>query len=257
MICINNCKSKIKKIFIHEKICYFSCTKCKYIFHKDKINKNNYNLSYFNKFYKKNLKVTKKRNLEYQNDKKIILQFYDDKPKSQILDFGAGNGEFIKKFKSRKFIYEINTRVFHNKIKYLNYDHIKKYQFDLIKIRGTIEHLSSLNSIKQILKSLKVNGLLFISATPNYYNLNNLLSPKKFNQLNKLHISQFDYVNLSLFLLKLKMFSIHLDFPYYFTPYQNLKKDYKNIKNIQKSNIKICRPHVGNMLRAVYKKMEK
>ena len=257
MICINNCKKKVKNLFFHEKINYFLCTKCNYIFHKEKVSKNDYNLEYFNKFYKKNLKVTKNRNLEYQNDKNIILKFFDDRPKCKILDFGAGNGNFLKKFKSKKFIYEINSRVFHKKIKYLNINNIKKYKFDLIIIRGTIEHLSSLNNIKNILKSLKVNGLLFISATPNWYNLNNLLMPKKFSQLHKLHISQFDYVNLGLFLLKQKMFSIHLDFPYYDTPYKNLKRDYENIKNIKKKYIKISQPHVGNMLRAVYKKMEK
>ena len=84
----------------------------------------------------------KKRTKQYNLDKKYLLKNFSDKKNKKILDFGCGNGNFLKKFKSKKYGYEFNLEAKRNRsITYLEYKEIDLYKFDAIIMRGVIEHI--------------------------------------------------------------------------------------------------------------------
>ena len=76
---------------------------------------------------------------------------------------------------------------------------------------------------------------------------------KAFNQNNERHLFHFNPVNLTEFFLKLGLFNIDLSYPYYETPYKNLKRDFKETKKLK--FIKKSPPGVGNMMSMVFKKL--
>ena len=49
------------------------------------------------------------------------------------------------------------------------------------------------------------------------------------------------------------LYNLDTSFPYFKTPYQNLKRDIKSLKKIQ--SVKNSPPYVGNMLNMVFKKI--
>ena len=81
-----------------------------------------------------------------------------------MLDFGCGNGEFLSLFKSKKFGYEYNLDAKVNqKITRISKKEVFTKKFDMIIMRGVIEHLPDFDQIvKKLSKCLVKNGL-FIS----------------------------------------------------------------------------------------------
>ena len=67
-----------------------------------------YNKEYFNKNYFKNTAEFNLRKIQYKLDKKIILKHFKDQKSKKILDYGCGNGTFLKLFRSKKIGYEFN-----------------------------------------------------------------------------------------------------------------------------------------------------
>ena len=70
--------------------------------------KNLYNKEYFNKNYLKNNAEFNLRKIQYKLDKKIILKHFKEQKSKKILDYGCGNGTFLKLFKSKKIGYDFN-----------------------------------------------------------------------------------------------------------------------------------------------------
>ena len=181
-----NKKKNIKYFYKHLKKKYFKCFNCEFVFQyplptNSELTKY-YNKSYFEKNYYIKNKEYNLRNKQYILDKKILLKYFDDKKNKKIFDYGCGNGEFLKKFKSKKFGYEFNKNAkVSNKIKILKLNEIKGKTFDLIIMRGVIEHITNFDEIiKKLSKSLKKNGLFYITATPNTNNLTFFFISKKF-----------------------------------------------------------------------------
>ncbi len=263
-ICLNKNIVKFKFVYTHEKIRYFQCIFCDFIFQhpipsQDEL-KLLYNKNYFESNYKKS-KEYRLRKIQYQKDKKIILEFFKDKKNKKVLDYGCGNGEFLSLFKSKKFGYELNDSAEVNKkINRISKKEVFQKKFDMIIMRGVIEHLPDFDEIiKKLSKCLVKNGLFYITATPNTNNLTFFLSKKDFNQNTPRHIFHFNNVNLSLFFLKRNFLNLCTKFEYIDTPYANIKSDFKNLKNqlrkINKKEKTISPPSVGNMLTSIFKKM--
>ena len=128
-------------------------------------------------------------------------------------------------------------------------------------MRGVIEHIPNFNEVIQKLsKRVKKGGLFYITATPNSNNLTFYLSDKDFNQNHPGHLFHFNNVNLSLLFLKNNLLNIVMKYEYLDTPYANLKEDYKYLKkqlNMYKNKKipKYSPPSVGNMMAAIFKKM--
>ena len=116
---IKQCKfpklsNKINNYYTFKKINHRICKNCNLIFHYP-INKSSYkkiyNKDYYQSNYTENSKLYHQRKLQYNLDKKELIQFYKDDHKKKILDYGCGNGEFILKFKSKKYGFEINENI--------------------------------------------------------------------------------------------------------------------------------------------------
>ena len=263
-ICNNKSSKKFIKLYIHQNIKYFRCDICDFVFQHPLLSQNKLNIFYDKKYFDNNYKKSKDydlRKIQYKKDKEIILEFFKDKKNKKVLDFGCGNGEFLSLFKSKKFGYEYNLDAKVNqKITRISKKEVFAKKFDMIIMRGVIEHLPDFDQIvKKLSKCLVKNGLFYITATPNIYNLTFFLSKKDFNQNSPGHLFHFNHVNLSFFFLKNNFLNICTKFEYLNTPYANTKKDFANLKNqLKKMNKKvrtISPPSVGNMLTSVFKKM--
>ncbi len=246
---------------IKDKIDYSFCKNCTLYFQTKIYSLSNkdiskfYTKNYFYKGYTHGSKGFLHRSQQYVLDRKYIKKFYKDNKKNSILDYGCGNGEFIKLFKSKKFGFEFNSdaKVNHS-IKRINFKEIQKFKYDLIVMRGVIEHLKNFKDItKKLVKCLKKNGQFVIMATPNSHSYAFIKNKKAFNQNNERHLFHFNSINLTDFFLKLGLFNIDLSYPYHDTPYKNFKADFKKIKKIK--SIKNSPPGVGNMMSLVFKKI--
>lgn len=260
------CSNKIY-LYTFEKKKYYKCKICDLVYQEkyptSKELEKFYNKNYFKENYTKNTKLFHLRKKQYLLDKNILLKHFDDKARKKVLDFGCGNGEFISLFKSQKFGYEFNEKATLNKrVKRITLKEISKHKFDLIVMRGVIEHIPNFQSVvKKIIKNLKKGGLFFITATPNTSSLSFFLSGVSFNQNHFGHINHFNHINLSVFFLRNNLFNIETCFQYHDTPYANYKKNFKDLKNQYKKflldrNIKSkSPPSVGNMMTLVFQKM--
>ena len=241
-ICFNIDKKNIFYFYTHKNIRYYRCNNCFFIFQhpmpSNKELKKLYNKEYFNKNYFKNTAEFHLRKIQYKLDKKIILKHFKDQKSKKILDYGCGNGTFLKLFKSKKFGYEFNNDAILDKsITRVLKKQVFKNKYDLIIMRGVIEHIPNFDEvIKKLSKCVKKNGLFYITATPNTNNLTFFLSSKDFNQNHPGHLFHFNNVNLSLLFLKNKFLNMVMKYEYLDTPYANLKKDFKYLKKQLKTH---------------------
>ena len=95
-------------LYTHSQIRYYRCNNCLFVFQYPLPNnqklKDLYSKEYFNQNYLKNNNDFKLRKIQYKLDKKIILKYYKDNKNNKILDYGCGNGTFLKLFKSKKLV---------------------------------------------------------------------------------------------------------------------------------------------------------
>ncbi len=268
---IKKCKicgsNKLKFFYESDKKKYYSCQRCGFVFQNPLPSiselKTYYSEKYFNENYFYDNKELDLRSKQYSLDRKILLKYFKDTKNKKILDYGCGNGIFLSKFKSKKFGFEFNKDAKVSKsVKRLNFKNINEKKYDLIIMRGVIEHIPNFEIIvKQLCKSLKKGGIFYITATPNTNNLSFLLSPKNFNQNDVRHIFHFNNINISMLFLKNNLFNIETIYQYSETPYAKYYDDYKfskiqlrNFLKFSKKNSK-SPPGVGNMMTAIFKKM--
>ena len=256
-LCNNN---KTDYIYTHKNLKYRQCKNCDLVFQeriKDpNINdqlKIEYNKDYYSKNYTISSQEKAKRKIQYLKDKKFITKYFKDSVQKKILDYGFGNEIFIRLFRGKKYGFEfIEKEKYKKDFTFLKNKKIKKKKFDLIIMRGVVEHLPNFKEILNILtESVTKNGFFFITATPNTSCLSFRLNNKKFNQNHPLHLVHFNHINLANYFLKKNFFNLETTFQYYETPYQNYRKDFKNLKKNKKTHP----PAVGNMLTMVFKKL--
>jgi|LakMenE01Jun11ns_1017448.scaffolds.fasta_scaffold9934870_3 2-polyprenyl-3-methyl-5-hydroxy-6-metoxy-1,4-benzoquinol methylase len=273
---INQCFLKVKSckfpnlngnIFFsykYKNINYLECKICKLSFQeritnsniKEELNKI-YSKNYFIDTYQRKNLLFRQRVEQYKLDKKIICDYFTDNTSKDILDYGCGNGIFLGMFKGKKFGYEVNREIIKKKnIIYLTTGEIKSKKFDLIIMRGVIEHILDFERIlKYLFKSLKKNGHFYITATPNNLGLGYFLNKKQFNQNAMGHVYHFNHINLSYFFLNNNFLNIHTSFEYSKTPYKKYNNDYIKLKKLNDNKNNTMPPTVGNMMTLVFKKM--
>ena len=222
---------------------------------------------------KKDLKLWNQRKITYEIDKKWISKFID---KGKVLDVGCSGGQFLSYFDSRrwrKYGVEVDRKAaLEAKIRHkivVKSENILDLgfheKFDLIMFRGVIEHFSDpLRVLKKCSQLMKINGYLFITATPagdsfafNVYREKwGLYTPPG-------HLHFFSVEHLTRILKKMGFMLIDHHYQYSETPYADPEKDFKKIMNDiflsyqnKQSEIKESVPFPGSMITAVWQKIK-
>ena len=215
--------------------------------------------------------LLEQRNLAYLIDRDWILKFIDH---GKVLDVGCSGGQFLNIFDPKKWErlgvdvskedsdfakskYDIDVKV--GFLPNMHFDD----KFDLVILRGVIEHISKpLEFLQKCYDLLKPGGYLFITAAPvgdsfafDVYREKWVL----FNPVEHLHFFTVDLLDRKLQNFGLKL--IDYSYQYAETPYANPIEDFKKIREdivlISSGcgdQIKTSVPFPGSMLTAVWQK---
>ena len=208
------CYSESKKIIwikINSFLNAVKCNKCNFVFIDQILNKNALS-SYYNNYINFKLKNKKKLNLRnkmYKIDLKYLKLY---KQSGKLLDIGCSNGGFLRYLVNyyNAFVIDIDEKAVilsnkFNKLKgrvsLLNLNDVKKKlgKFDVVVLRGVIEHVEDPNSyFHNISKFLKKKGIIFICATPNVDSPCAIKFKDKWNQFDPIqHINLFSYKTIN------------------------------------------------------------
>ena len=136
-------------------------------------------------------------------------------------------------------------------------------QFDLVMMRGTIEHLPDpVGAIARVSALLKQGGHYFVTATPNGDSFAAELYRDKWTLFHPLqHPWHFSPRSLELIGLRANLKLIAWDFPYLGTPYENVREDVRAVADAIKAQernpsavLPVSPPFWGNMMSLVFQK---
>lgn len=271
--CIICDKSQIVTWSVSKKYPASICKKCNLVFMNNQLEENGLNEYYSNYIGKRRINnklKMKQRKQQYYIDRDLIQKFIS---KGKILDVGCNGGFFLdtfsKKFKkfgtevdrqsvnyAKKYFPEFGKNIFLTDIINAKF---KNNTFDLIIMRGVIEHVSRPGEyLKKISKYLKKNGYLYICATPNGESQTFKIYRERWNLFHPVqHLWHFSPNNLEKFCKNFNLKLIYKDFYYLGTPYENFKSDIKLICNELKSkgkNKTISPPFFENMMSLIFQK---
>ena len=169
--------------------------------------------------------------------------------KEKFLDVGCSGGHFLSTFDSKKWDvmgveiekeaadsarkeYGFSVRV--GKITELEFEE----QFDVIVMRGVIEHFSDpISVLEKCSRLLNPGGYLFITATPAGDSFAFDVYREKWSLFTPIsHIHFFTVNSLSKILDKYQMNLISHHYQYQETPYANPQKDYAKITKSSNKN---------------------
>ncbi len=206
----------------------------------------------------------------YVIDRDWICKHIDS---GRVLDVGCACGQFLSIFDPKKWdrhgldiekeSAEFAKRKYGIPVEVGSLFEIKfKGKFDLIILRGVIEHISEpITFIRKCKELLKPDGLLYITATPAgdsfafnvYRNKWHLFTPPE-----HIHFFTVKLLNNKLEKMGLRLLDHH--YQYQETPYADYEKDFEKIqKDIiylytgEKSKVKNSVPFPGSMITAVWK----
>ncbi len=254
----------------------YKCINCGHGFHKEKYSENQYKNIYAKDYAKSYIgsKIDKAFNLrlkQYRQDTHNLLRIIKNK-KLSVLDYGCSTGNYLSTMPNgwSKHGFEINK----TEIEYIkkNKKNIKIYEdvskinkkFDIITMRGVIEHIQDHKNLLYFLKNrIKKNGFLYISATPDFSSPAATLYQNYWNQtICPQHIHQFSTSSLSLMLAKSGLVMLDMQHRYYETPYASWKLDknifLKNFELIKKGQKPKNTSHAfpGTMISALFQKVK-
>jgi SAM-dependent methyltransferase len=213
------------------------------------------------------------RRAQYVLDLDILMEFVANKIK--VMDYGCSSGEYLDAMPEDwiKSGYEVNkeltSMLTSTRPKYSIYGEVSEIEdsFDLITMRGVIEHLPDHTNLIQFLnKQLKVGGLLYISATPDFSSPCAVQYKSHWGQIvAPEHIHQFTPPSLAILLSAAGLVMKALYHPYLGTPYENWESDSKlylnndGQKNLNEFSLKdfdpFRHPFPGNMMSVVFQKI--
>ena len=213
------------------------------------------------------------RRKQYIKDTEL-LKTYLKKRYITILDYGCSTGQLLEMMPCcwRKHGYEISEfkinymRKNCKKIKVvMDLAKLKRSEYDVIVLRGVIEHLFDFKTLFGVLsRSLKKDGLIFICATPNFASPCAVLYGRDWNLLRvaPFHYHQFTPTSLSILFARHGFCMVGLHHPYLGTPYAKGSDGgvfVRNVRRLNKNNIRggSCHAYPGNMMSCVFKKVRR
>jgi len=247
------------------------CKNCNLVFMTNQLEDrglNDYYSNYIGKRRINNKLKMQQRKKQYVIDLNLINNFVN---KGKVLDVGCNGGFFLNEFSDKfaKYGTEVDIKSieyakkyfpkFAKNIYYTNLmkSNFKSNYFDLITMRGVIEHVSDpISHIKKISKMLKKNGYLYMCATPNGESKIFSIYKERWNLFHPVqHLWHFSPKNLDIISRKFGLKLIYKEFFYLNTPYENFANDLKDIaKEIKFKSNKISPPFYENMMSLVFKK---
>jgi SAM-dependent methyltransferase len=213
------------------------------------------------------------RREQYVQDLALLQDFLPQK--LRVLDFGCSSGEYLDSMPDNweKSGFEVNPKLVFilksTRPRYSIYNKVNEIEgeFNLITLRGVIEHIPEHTSLTELIKKrLQAGGLLYISATPDFSSpcateykdgWGQIVAPE--------HIHQFTPASLQILLSTCGLVMKSLYHPYMGTPYENWKSDSQlYLSNIRGSlpfghSTKAVKPQKhpfpGNMMSAIFEKV--
>jgi len=229
-----------------------------------------YRADYAANYLMKEKELYQQRQVQYSLDVELLLK-YRKFGLIKVLDYGCSSGGYLDAMPSEwvKHGFEVNPfhveHVRQNK-KYITvFDNVASIdcQFDLITMRGVIEHMPDHVELLELLNHhLVPGGAVFITATPDFSSVCSALYKDKWNQVVcPEHIHQFSSASLSILLGQAGLVMRSLNHQYMETPYVDLIKDKSYfldnfMKLKQNPNADIYTKHAfpGNMISALFEK---
>ena len=250
--------AKIKELLEH-KFSLVKCKCCDFIYVSPRLSQEKlsalYQQEYFSFYSDNSSKKAKKRqdtfNVEIIELEKIVKKL---KVGKKILDVGCGGGFFLDSLDGSwdKHGTEINScavkfateelgiNVLQGELKNANFS---DQSFDVIKMRGTIEHLPDpLNELSEVYRILRKGGILTVN-TPNIGSICAKIYREKFRMVCPTHhIYYFSTKTLSNMLGKIGFKVCKVSSHYFDTPYADWKDFFKIFSDV--AGLKILRkPH--------------
>ena len=221
-----------------------------------------------------NCKKMKQRSFQYKMDVNILKRFAEN---GKLLDIGCSGGYFLKEIPDtfEKFGTELDPFAIELAKKNLNISSRNLYlgdvldcsfsvsSFDVITMRGVIEHVPEpRKTIEKISSLMKSGALFYICATPNGASFSASLYKKDWNLFHPIeHLWHFSEKNLSLLTNDYDLKLIWSEYPYIGTPYEKINDDInlinKKIENnkLNKIDNTISPPFFENMMSLIYRKL--
>ena len=254
------------------------CINCGHGFHEKKYSQAQFDRMYAEQYSKNYLdyqrSIVKKRKVQYKYDIDWLLHSEEKirGKKLKVLDLGCSSGDYLETMPKnwKKFGYEVNDTYVqhiaqkkHNIITFQSLKKPIKEKFNLITMRGVIEHIQDHKDLLNFLeRNLLKNGLLYISSSPDFSSICAIQYKQLWNQMKcPEHIHHFTFSSLSILLSRVGLVPKHMNHNYINTPYSNWKQDkITYIKNISRLNKKIKVTHtehafLGNMIQVIYEKV--
>ena len=214
-----------------------------------------------------------KRKIMYKIDHDWVTKFINH---GKMLDVGCSGGQFLSVFDSKKWerqgveidkdAAEFAKSEYDIPVSIGYFPEISfEEKFDLVVIRGVIEHFSDpISVLKKCAEVLKPNGFLFITATPVGNSFAFDVYREKWHLFTPLaHIHFFTVDLLSRVLKTFGMSLIDQHYQYEETPYANPEKDFSKIRDDiilisqgKQDQIKQSVTFSGSMMTAVWQKIQ-
>jgi 2-polyprenyl-3-methyl-5-hydroxy-6-metoxy-1,4-benzoquinol methylase len=217
----------------------------------------------------------KQREIQYEIDAAFIERYIKS---GKVLDVGCSGGFFLSsldnKFSKHGVEIDSDAVAFAKKSQkefgsnitcgVLNDLSYKNSTFDLITMRGAIEHVSDpVNSIEKVSNLLNKGGYYYITATPNGDSYSAGLYREQWTLFHPVqHIWHFSPKTLSSICEKFNLKLIATEYPYLGTPYEDVKENIKSVEAAirQKENdpdkeLPISPPFWENMMSLVFVKV--
>ncbi len=213
------------------------------------------------------------RDKMYELDRNFLQRFVN---KGKLLDVGCSGGFFLNKLSNKfdKYGTEIDPKAVNYARKHFSFgkhvyncqigeDNFPKKYFDVITMRGVIEHLPDPKSaVKRVSELLKDNGYFCIAATPNVDSFCAYLYREKWILFGSIpHIYYFSLKTLTSLINSFGFQLVASHYPYLETPYANPRLDYakivRDIQLVNKGNrkkIKKSPPFWGSVMNIIFQK---
>jgi SAM-dependent methyltransferase len=212
------------------------------------------------------------RKQQYAQDAALLTEHMPRKKHVSVLDYGCSTGQFLNAMPAhwKKSGFEVNQfeldyiRAQYKHIKvFPELSQLKKHAFDLVTMRGVIEHLFDFEQLFSVLKhSLKRGGIVYICATPDFSSPAAHVYRSTWNQIAPpLHYHQFTAASIAILFAAHNFGLKFITHPYLETPYAHFPKDaglfVRNTKRVLRGARprRTNHPYAGTMMSLLFEQM--